>query len=56
MDFKKTLSLSYLLYLISENESVSEDIYLIAEALEDYGVAIRYPGYSELTREDVEEA
>lgn len=54
--FKKTHSLGYLLDLISEQESISEDIYLKAEILEDYGVAVRYPGYPEPTEEDIEEA
>jgi HEPN domain-containing protein len=54
--FKKTHSLSYLLDLISEQESISENIYLTAEILEDYGVVVRYPGYPELTLKDIGEA
>ncbi len=54
--FKKTHSLGYLIDLISEQESVSEGLYLTAEILENYGVEVRYPGYSEPTEKDVEEA
>lgn len=54
--FRKTHSLSYLLDLVSEQEFISEDLYLSAEILEDYGVEVRYPGYSELTEKDIEEA
>jgi len=54
--FKKTHSLNYLLDLISEQESVSDDLYSTAEILGDYGVEVRYPGYSEPTEKDLEEA
>ncbi len=54
--FKKTHSLDYLLDLISEQELVSDDFYSTAEILEGYGVEVRYPGYSEPTEKDVEEA
>lgn len=54
--FKKTHSLDYLLDLISGQESVSDELYSTAEILEDYGVEVRYPGYSEPTEKDVEEA
>jgi len=54
--FKKTHSLDYLLDLISEQDLVSDGLYSTAEILEDYGVEVRYPGYSEPTEKDVEEA
>ncbi len=53
IEFKKTHHLSYLLDLISEWESVSKEMYITVEILEDYGVAVRYPGYFDLTDEDV---
>ncbi|HEY5563136.1 MAG TPA: HEPN domain-containing protein [Clostridiaceae bacterium] len=54
--FKKSHSLDYLLDLISEQQVVSDDFYITAEILEDYGVEVRYPGYSEPTEREVEEA
>ena len=35
---------------------VSDDLYSSAEILEDYGVEVRYPGYSEPKEKNVEEA
>jgi len=41
--FKKTHSLTYLLDLINEKDSISEEVYSQIELLESYAVEIRYP-------------
>ena len=56
--FAKTHSLSYLLDLISNGgEQVTNELYSLAEILEDYAVGIRYPGNGfEPTYDDAMEA
>lgn len=54
--FKKTHSLSYLLDLINDQINIPEIIYELAETLEEYGVAIRYPDCNEPSDQDVTDA
>lgn len=55
--FTKTHSLSYLLDLISNKEKITEELYSLAEVLEDYADGVRYPGESfEPTYENAMEA
>jgi len=57
IDFSKSHSLVYLVDMINTKEKVSEELYSIAELLDDYAVGIRYPGNCyEPTREDATNA
>jgi HEPN domain-containing protein len=57
IDFRKSHSLIYLLDLLATQENVPDNLYEMAEVLEDYGVEVRYPGNGiELNPEDVQEA
>ena len=55
--FKKTHNLNYLLSLVSQFDSVSDELYDKAAELEDYSVEIRYPDSSiDLSNEDIYQA
>ncbi len=55
--FKRTHNLSYLLSLVSQFDSVSDDFYDKAAELEDFSVEIRYPDSSiELSNDDINQA
>lgn len=55
--FKRQHSLNYLLGLLSEKISISEEIYLKASELEEFAVEIRYPDTSiELTDEEIQQS
>lgn len=55
--FKRSHNLSYLLSLVSQFDSVSDDLYDKAAELEDFSVEIRYPDSSiELSNEDINQA
>lgn len=55
--FKKSHSLTYLLSLISQKETISDELYDNAAELEDFSVEIRYPDISiDLTDEDIHDA
>lgn len=57
MDFSKSHSLVYLMDMIAAKEKVNEELYSIAELLDDYAVGIRNPGNCyEPTREDATNA
>jgi len=55
--FKRTHNLNYLLSLISQFDSISDDLYDKAAELEDFSVEIRYPDSSiDLSDEDIHQA
>jgi HEPN domain-containing protein len=57
VSFKKSHSLIYLLDRLATVENVPDNLYETAEILEDYGVAVRYPGdWNLLNAEDIREA
>jgi HEPN domain-containing protein len=57
ISFKKSHSLIYLLDRLATVENVPDNLYETAEILEDYGVAVRYPGdWILLNAEDIREA
>jgi HEPN domain-containing protein len=44
IDFRRSHDLTYLLDLLSEQESFSDEFYDYAQELEGYAVEVRYPG------------
>ena len=56
-DFKRTHNLNYLLSLVSQFDSVNDDLYDKVAELEDFSVEIRYPDTSiDLSDEDIHQA
>lgn len=56
-DFKRTHNLNYLLSLVSQFDSVNDDLYDKVTELEDFSVEIRYPDTSiDLSDEDIHQA
>jgi len=56
-DFKRTHNLNYLLSLVSQFDSVNDDLYDKVAELEDFSVEIRYPDTSiDLSDEDINQA
>lgn len=56
-DFKRTHNLNYLLSLVSQFDSVNDDLFDKVTELEDFSVEIRYPDTSiDLSDEDIHQA
>ena len=55
--FERKHNLGYLLDLIGDRQSVTDDLYEMAESLEDYAVEIRYPDdWIEIPLDEAKEA